>query len=67
MTTRTLELTHEEIELIEAALNQVTSLKMSQVSSQAGIMTKQEREAILQSSNRFDTLRAEIAEGEKDI
>lgn len=67
MTTRTLELTHEEIELIEAALNQVTLLKMNQVSAQSGIMSKQEREAILQSSNRFDTLRAEIAEGEKDI
>ena len=67
MNKRTFEFTHEEVELIEKALDYVWNQKLQLISDKSLLITPEIREKLLESANKFGDLSSEISEGNKDV
>lgn len=64
---RNLKLSHQEIELLNIALNYIYNRKMQIVGHHTPLLSEEERKAILKNANLFDNLRIAIAGGERDV
>lgn len=64
---RQLELSHEDIDLIETALKYISRQGFETVRKDKDILGEKAAEAILENSNKFEDLRDSISNGEKDI
>ena len=67
MAKRHLELTHEEIAIINNALVFYYSEKLDLITKKSGLLTLEERRILLLDADKFSNLSVEIIEGEKDV
>lgn len=67
MSKRHLQLSHIEIELIQNSLSYLYNRKLDLVAKNTKILSDQERKSILESANKYDDLRSQIENGDKDV
>lgn len=67
MSTRTLELTHEEIQTIERALQHLYETRLDIVSANRNVLDKDAIDSILKTANEYGDLRNDIENSTKDV
>lgn len=64
---RTLKLTHEQIEVLQSALNRAYNQQLKIITDNARIISEQTKAEILKTANEFDDLHSLISEGGLDV
>lgn len=63
---RTLKLTHEQIEILQSALNRAYNQQLKIITDNARVISEQTKAEILKTANEFDDLYSLISEGGLD-
>lgn len=64
---RTLKLTHEQIEILQSALNRAYNQQLKIITDNARVISEQTKAEILKTANEFDDLYSLISEGDLDV
>ncbi len=64
---RTLKLTHQEIEILEKALAFAYNQQLETVRNMSVIFDDDARQQVINSANKYDTLRSKINSSEADV
>lgn len=67
MSYRHLKLSHDEIDLIQNALSYLYNSKLDLMAKNTKILSDSERKSILNNANKYDDLRAQIENSDKDV